>query len=119
MADVPLPPSRPPSLGGTRGNTNLASSQKKLKYEYHIPNLDKDHAKQYAKSKAKEHARHRVQVVVECVGDPSCRPGMQLQLSGTAFSGSYDIDSVEHRFGMQGHTMTITSRTDPGDAEEG
>lgn len=92
-------------------------AEDKLKYEYHIPNLDEDHAEQYAKSKAKEHARHRVQVTVECVGDTACRPGMQLNLMGTAFSGTYDIDTVDHQFGMGGHMMTITSRTDPPDAE--
>lgn len=114
-ATVPLPPSRPASLGGAGGSGGAAGGGG-LEYEYNVPSLDDDHVEQFAKSKAREHARHREEVEVSCVGDPACRPGKQLQLSGTAFDGAYDIDSVEHSFGMGGYTMTISSRTDPPDA---
>ena len=83
-----------------------------LKYEYRIPNLPQDHVQKYAESKAKEVARHEYTVVAECVGDPSIDVNMKLKLSGTQyFDQSYDIDKITDKFGMGGHTMTITARS--------
>jgi phage protein D len=94
---VPTPPSRPADLD-------------KLSYEYSIGNLDQDHADEYAKKKAEEHAGHEITITATVVGDPDCKPGMALELQGTAFSGKYPIESVSHQFGMSGYTTTITAK---------
>lgn len=83
----------------------------KVAYEYHIPGLEQDIADQYAKAKAAEHVAHEIQLQADCIGDPDCAPGMKLQLIGTAFAQSLDIDSVSHAFGMRGHLMTISAKS--------
>ena len=118
MATVPTPPSRPAGLGSTPTPPSRPSDLDKLSYEYSISNLDQDHADEYAKKKAEEHASNEISITVTCVGDTSCKVGMQLQLQGTAFSGKYPIESVSHRFGMQGHTMVINARG-PADGRGG
>jgi hypothetical protein len=84
-----------------------------IEYTYHIPTLDQSHADQHAKARAKEHSRHAIEVVATVIGDPSINVNGMLQLSGTPFSGSYEIDNIHHAFGMGGYTMTITAKS-PG-----
>jgi len=79
-------------------------------YNYHIPTLEIDHVRQHAQSQAMERARHELTVRATVVGDPSVSAGMALQLSGTDFDQSYDIDAVHHQFGMSGYTTSITAR---------
>lgn len=82
------------------------------KFEYHIAGLTQEHADKHAKSKAKEHARHELQLTARCAGDPSCVAGMKLTLRGDIpFAQDFDIDDVRHQFGMHGYTMTISARS--------
>lgn len=79
-------------------------------YSYHIPTLETDHVKRHAQSQAMERARHELTVNATVVGDPSVSAGMALQLSGTQFDQSFEIDHVHHEFGMSGYTTSITAR---------
>jgi hypothetical protein len=45
------------------------------------------------------------------VGDTSVAAGMGLQLSGTQFDQTFEIDSVHHDFGMGGYRTSITARS--------
>ncbi len=93
------------------GKATVGGNGGPIKYEYHIPNLLQSHADQHAKSKANDHARHGASVSARCVGDPGIDVAMGLQLSGTGvFDRTYEMDSVHHTFGMQGHTMTINAK---------
>jgi phage protein D len=86
-----------------------------LKYFYDLPNLKQDHVQQFAKSKANERARHELRLTATVPGDPTCNVGMALQLNGTGiYDQQYDMDSVHHSFGMQGHTTGITARSGKG-----
>lgn len=90
-----------------------------LNYTYALPNLMQDHAQQYAKSRANEIARHGLRITAETVGDPACQAGMTLILTGTGFfDGAYEIDAVDHTFGMGGYTMRITARLPGGGGGE-
>lgn len=91
--------------GGGSGGSGL------LNYVFHIPNMLEDHAQQHAQSKADEIASHAITIRAVCVGDPSIDVNMALQINGTDFDGSYEMDSVTHVFGMRGHQMTICART--------
>lgn len=81
-----------------------------LRLEQHVAGLDQDHTDQWAKSKLNDHIRHELGISIECVGDPACVAGMQLQLIGTPFAQTYEIDEVQHSFGMGGYRMTISAR---------
>lgn len=93
------------------GTTMIGGNGSTQNYVYHVPSLTQDHADQHSKAKAKDHARHEIEVTVECVGDPSIVVSQPLQLNGTAFAQSFDIDSIEHRFGMSGHVMVINAKS--------
>ncbi|MET4483026.1 hypothetical protein ABIB66_007591 [Bradyrhizobium sp. F1.13.3] len=80
-------------------------------YSYHIPTLEMDHVKKYAQSQAKERARHELTVNATVVGDTAVAAGMALQLTGTEFDQSFEIDAVHHEFGMSGYTTSITARS--------
>jgi phage protein D len=90
------------TIGGAGGTTN---------YVYHIPGLDQAHADKHAKSKAKEHSRHELTVHVQCVGDPEIDIAQKLRLRGTDFDQDFEMDSIHHSFGLQGHTMTISAKS--------
>ena len=71
-----------------------------------------DHVTQHAKSRANELARHEFTVTATVVGDPTVQAGMSLSLSGTDFfDQSFEIDTVQHDFGMSGHLTHITARS--------
>lgn len=96
----------------------VISSEKKssgqggdLKYEYYVGGLNQEQADQYAESKAKEHLSHQIRLEADCVGDVQCQAGMKLQLIGTSFAQSLNIDAVEHAFGRGGHRMMIVARS--------
>lgn len=81
-------------------------------YAYEIPNSDMDHVSKHAKSRGDEKSRHEFTVTATVVGDPSVQAGMSLSLSGTNFfDQSFDIDTVQHDFGMPGHLTHITARS--------
>jgi hypothetical protein len=82
-----------------------------MSYNYHIPGLEQDHVEQHAKSQAKEKSRHELTVNATVVGDTSVAAGMGLQLSGTQFDQTFEIDSVHHDFGMGGYRTSITARS--------
>ena len=86
-----------------------------VNYEYHIPNLQQDHAQQHAQSKAQEHARHGLTLTAEVVGDPSIDVAMGLQLNGTGyFDMMYQMDTIKHSFGMRGYRMSISAKLPTG-----
>jgi hypothetical protein len=81
-------------------------------YNYHIPNQQQDHVTKHAQSQANEKARHEFTVTATVVGDPTVAAGMGLSLTGTDyFDQTFDIDAVQHDFGMPGHTTNITARS--------
>ena len=82
-----------------------------LTYRYRSPGMEQDHADDLALKKLAEHSRHELTIHVEMVGDPSIDIGMGLQLQGTAFDQSYDMDRIDHTIGPSGHTMSIEARS--------
>jgi hypothetical protein len=91
--------------------SNVSGSGSKP-YTYNIPNSEMDHVTQHAKSRANELARHEFTVTATVVGDPSVMAGMELTLSGTDyFDQSFEMDTVQHDFGMSGHLTHITARS--------
>src|SRR6185437_7972640 len=80
-------------------------------YAYHLPGLTQDHVDQHAMARARDPARHEIEVVAELVGDPSITINQPLQLNGTAFSQTLSIDSIDDAFGMRGHTMRISAKS--------
>jgi hypothetical protein len=90
--------------------SNVEGSGGQKTYNYHIPNLLQDHVTKHAQSRAGERARHEHTVEATVVGDPTVAAGMGLQLNGTDFDQTFDIDSVHHEFGMSGHRTSITAR---------
>lgn len=94
-----------------QGQATISGKGRPLEYNFHVPNLMQDHVDKYAKSMAIERARHAVTISATVVGDPSVCAGMGLQLSGTDyFDGTYDLDTVNHVFGMSGHQTHLTAR---------
>ncbi|WP_407146230.1 hypothetical protein [Bradyrhizobium sp. ORS 86] len=92
--------------------SNVEGNGGPINYNYHIPTLQEDHVKKYAKSQATEKARHELQVRATVVGDPSVSAGMGLQLTGsTYFDQVFEIDTVHHEFGMSGYRTSITARS--------
>lgn len=92
--------------------SNVEGKGGPVQHEYHIPNLLQDHAKQYAKSRAEEYARHELTLHASVAGDPSVNVAMGLILSGTgSFDQLYEMDTVHHEFGMSGHRTNITARS--------
>ena len=93
------------------GTYSVGGAGDTAEYNYHLPGHTQDHANQHAKTKANEHARHELQLSAQLVGDPMIDVAMKLQLNGTSFAQSYDMDSISHAFGMRGHTMTISAKS--------
>jgi hypothetical protein len=86
-----------------------------INYNYHIPNLLKDHVKRHAQSQATEKSRHELTLSADIVGDPTINIGMGLQLNGTGFWDQlYEMDTIHHVFGMRGHRTHITARAGLG-----
>jgi hypothetical protein len=91
--------------------SNVEGNGGPIAFNYHIPVLEIDHVKKHAMSRATERARHELAVHATVVGDPSVSAGMGLQLSGTDFDQTYEIDAVHHEFGMSGHRTSIAARS--------
>ena len=92
--------------------SNVEGNGGPVNYNYHVPNFLQDHVTKYAQSHATEKARHELTVTATVVGDPTVQAGMGLQLNGTAyFDQTFDIDTVNHDFGMSGHRTHITARS--------
>jgi phage protein D len=80
-------------------------------YNYRVAGLQQDQATDLAKKKLAEHIRHELTILAGMAGDVTLDPSMKLQLQGTAFDGSYTIDSIEHQIGWRhGHMMMVTAR---------
>jgi hypothetical protein len=93
-------------------SSNVEGSGGTSAHNYNVPNLLQDHVTKYAKSRAKELARHEYTVHATVVGDPSINVAMGLQLNGTGyFDQLYEMDTVHHEFGMSGYTTSITARS--------
>lgn len=80
------------------------------KYNYTINGLTQKHVDKHASARAVDHAKHELALMAHLVGDPSCVAGMGLQLTGTAFAQMFEIDQVDHEFGMRGYRMSVTAR---------
>jgi len=95
--------------------SNVEGQGGPIEHKYEIPHLLDDHVKQYAKSKADEHARHELTLHATVAGDPAINVAMELALNGTGtFDQSYEMDTVHHEFGMSGHRTSITARAGKG-----
>lgn len=82
-----------------------------LVYNYRTPGMEQDHVDDLAKNKAAEHARHEVELHVALVGDTSIDIGMGLQLVGTAFAQTYEMDQICHRINHDGYIMEIIAKS--------
>lgn len=91
--------------------SNVEGAGPSRDYNYQVPTLTQDHAQRRAKSEATEKARHEITVNATVVGDPSVQAGMGLQLNGSDFDQTFEIDTVHHDFGMSGHRTHITARS--------
>lgn len=80
-------------------------------YNFNLPVYEQDHVDQHAIAQANERARHELKVSATLVGDPAVSAGMGLQLSGTHFDQTFEIDHVHHEFGMGGFRTSITARS--------
>lgn len=80
-------------------------------YNFNLPTQLQDHVDKHATSKANEYARGELTVHATVVGDPAVSAGMDLQLSGTQFDQTFDIDTVHHEFGMGGYRTSIVARS--------
>lgn len=89
------------------GKKSVSGSGGTSKFEYEIAGLEQDQADEFAEARAKEHASHELMLSAHCIGDPSCVPGMGLQLIGTPFAQTFTINTVTHNFGYDGYTMDI------------
>jgi len=99
------------------GTSNVSGSGKG-NATYNIPNLIQAYAQQHAKARAAEMGRHEFNVTATVVGDPNINAGMGLQLVGTGvFDNIYEIDNINHEFGMSGYTMSITAKSMGGGGE--
>lgn len=93
------------------GQASISGKGGPLEYNFHVPNLMQAHVDKYAKSMAIERARHAITIAATVVGNPTVQAGMGLNLSGTEYyDGTYDMDTVNHTFGMSGHRTHITAR---------
>lgn len=91
-------------------SSNVEGNGPERAWNYQVPTLTQDRAERHARSEAIEKARHEFLVSATVVGDSSVQAGMGLQLSGTDFDGTYDIDTVHHDFGMSGHRTHMNAR---------
>jgi hypothetical protein len=82
-----------------------------LVYNYRTPGMEQDHLEDLITNKAVELARHEVEIHALLVGDPSIDIGMGLQLVGTAFAQTYEMDQICHEIGPHGYTMDITAKS--------
>ncbi len=88
------------------------------KFEYSHPQLDQDQAQNIADKRHREAVRHEMTCNVTVPGKASVQPPMKLNLSGTgtAFDQMYFIDTINHRVGGNGYTMSITAKNSAGGA---
>jgi hypothetical protein len=93
------------------GTFSIGGAGESVEYAYHLPGHSQDHADQHARTKAKEHTRHELQLSATLPGDPLIDVAMKLQLAGTMFAQGFDMDSIHHQFGYGGHTMSISARS--------
>lgn len=91
--------------------SNVEGKGPKRSYTYHVPTIDRERAMRHSKSEAADKTRHEITVSATVVGDPSVHAGMTLQLNGTDFDQSLDIDAVHHDFGMSGHLTHISAKS--------
>lgn len=92
--------------------SNVEGKGPKRSYTYHVPTIDTDRALRHAKSEVAEKCRHEITVTATIVGDPMVHAGMKLQLQGSDFDQSLDMDTVHHNFGMSGHLTHINAKSD-------
>lgn len=108
------PKSKQAFNGNAQISSNAGEGGGQSNYNIHIPNLLQDHADQYAKSIAKEIGRNALTIIATVIGDPTIDVGMALQVNGTDFAGSYEIEGITHMFGMRGYTMRIVAKSEAG-----
>jgi phage protein D len=97
----------------------ILGMQGPLIYNYRVPGLEQDHVDDLAKNKADELARHEIEVQVTLVGDPTIDVGMGLQLNGTAFAQTYEMDHISHTISEHGYIMMITAKSARDSASSG
>jgi len=91
--------------------SNVGGAGPARTFNYQVPTIDQDRAQRHAKSEATEKTRHEFTVSATVVGDPSVSAGMGLSVSGSDFDQTFDIENVQHDFGMGGYRTHITARS--------
>ena len=94
--------------------SNVGGSGPTRSYNYQVPTVTTDRATKAAKSEANERSRHEFSATATVVGDPSVSAGMGLSVNGTDFDQTFEIDHVQHEFGMSGFRTHITARSSNG-----
>ena len=93
------------------GTYTIGGNGSSVIYGFHVPGHSQDHVNAHAKHKAKEIAKHEIQLSARMIGDPTIDIAMGLQLSGTAYAQTFEMDEISHSFGMRGHTMHISAKS--------
>lgn len=94
--------------------SNVEGNGPTRKYNYQVPTATQDRVTKAAKSEATEKSRHEFEAMATVVGDTSVSAGMGLSVSGTDFDQTFEIDNVQHEFGMSGFRTHITARSSNG-----
>lgn len=104
-----LPPVKTTNSQGNPMSMEFAGQKK---YNDDVPNEQPSEAMQRALARADAGAEHEWEVHATVVGDPSITQDMSVTLSGSGlFDQTYKIDKVTHRFGYNGFTTTINSKS--------
>jgi hypothetical protein len=93
------------------GTYTIGGNGSTVEYGYHLAGHSQDHVDAHAKARCKEIAGHELQLTAQLPGDPSIDVAMALELQGTAFAQTFEMDSISHQFGMRGHTMSISAKS--------
>lgn len=94
--------------------SNVSGKGPTRSYNYQVPTATQDRVTKAAKSEATEKGRHEFTATSTVVGDPSVSAGMGLSVSGTDFDQTFEIDLVQHDFGMSGFRTRITAQSSNG-----
>jgi len=114
--EVNVPTWRPDDKAGSVGKgQNPGDGGYTTQHNYDHSNLQDQDANTRAQAYADYHSSFAMQIEAVVYGDPDCRAGGKLSVTGTgSFDGSYPMDQVTHSFGYQGYTTRINGKTDSG-----
>ena len=79
-------------------------------FSYRRPATEQDHLDKFTENKIEEHARQEFQIEVDMPGDSTVDQSYSMNLQGNAFAQTYEIETITHRIGRNGYTMSILSK---------